>query len=159
MPEARDRKTGDGAAFFVGESYRSANPSGLAGECLDTDAANTLHEIRFNEAVRRLGKTSVALRTDIKGGVRPCRLRQILDRDADLRIAFDEQNVPWFEAGDQPFGRGRRSSPVNMSFPAQIPREDPADFFQYITQRVVSSVQVCEPGSPVTLDTSLRQAF
>ena len=99
------------------------------------------------------------MRFDIEGGVRPCRLRQIFDRGADLRIAFDEQNVPWFEAGDQPFGRGRRSSPVNMSFPAQIPREDPADFFQYITQRVVSSVQVCEPGSPVTLDTSLRQAF
>jgi len=40
--------------------------------------------------VRWLRTTSVAERSDIKGCVRPSRLRQVLDGRAYLRIAFDK---------------------------------------------------------------------
>ncbi len=135
MSKTGNRETGDGAAFFLVEPDWPANSRRHAGERRDADAVNAIHEICFDEAVCGVGKSAIAVRADIKSGVRPGRLRQIFDRRADLRIALNQQHVPGLEAGEQPIRWSGRRSPVDMALPAQKARKGTTDLFRYAAQR------------------------
>jgi hypothetical protein len=90
--------------------------------------------------VRWVGKSAIAVLADVKGGVRPSGLRQILYRGRDLRIAFDQKNVSGLKAGQKPIRRSGRRRRVDMPLAAQIACESPANLLQYVAQQIPLSI-------------------
>src|SRR6185312_15299419 len=74
-----------------------------------------------------LGGDAVADRPDIERGVRPGRLREILDDAGDVVVAFDEKDVAGLERCTQRPGVARRERLVADRRLLQVMRDDAPD--------------------------------
>ena len=86
-----------------------------------------MQQIRFQQYGRvRIAGTAKPV-TDKERGVRPRRLRQILDRGADAAIPFDQEDIARPQTAAQLHGTARRERLVTTDRLVEVPGYGAAD--------------------------------
>ena len=111
----------DARAVVVGQPDRPADAGVKAGIFRQRRADHALADIGLDQHQRLAVRgVAVADRPDIERGMRPGRLREILDDAGDVVVAFDQQHVAGLERGAQRLRIARREGLVALRRLLQI---------------------------------------
>ena len=124
----------DARPVFVGQAGRPADAGMKAGIFRQGCCDHAFADIGFDQHQRLAVRGgAIADRPDIKRGMRPGRLRQVLDDAGNVVVAFDEDHVAGLERCEQRRGIGRREGLVALRRLFQIAGENAPDSVRHET--------------------------
>ena len=115
-----------GAAHRLPQAHRTTHADMQAGE-RQRPPPERLPRVRLNKPVPRRRHRRVGARADVKRGMRPGRMRQVLDGGADALIALHQQHItrPQSRPEGAPARPGPRCREHGAVAPEIVPAADP----------------------------------
>ena len=155
MPDAGHRMGCDPLRVVGRQARRPAHAGVQPGVLRQPDGAHTLDRVGLDQArclAVGAGGPEVGTRPDVERGVRPGRLRQVLDRGAEAAVPLDEQHVAGPQTGTQLREVGRHRGGVHMALPRQPLREAVGEALPHRA----GGHRRHQPPPPVRADTGTR---